>query len=264
MSAPKTPRRAVLGGSILALAGVDCFMAGGLGAAIAEHSHDIDHPDAALIAACEQHLLNTRAFNSHNEQGPEHERLWAAYEATRDLISDAVPLTMAGVLAKARAAAGEARGLEGQEQWGGSMGEGWAYDIVKDLLRLSGNPMSFEPDPEEDGEVEVLDQPHPDMDLIKAAQTFVAAEADYAANHWAEDDLDPRPDDRAAAKARLAAANAAQDETTTVLVERVATTLAGYQSKAKAAVAWYGAEPPNDGIGAEILWSLAQDLAEIA
>jgi hypothetical protein len=50
----------------------------------------------------------------------------------------------------------------------------------------------------------------------------------------------------------------------TMLVERIATSLAGYQSKAKAAVAWYGVEPPNDGIAAEILWSLARDLAELA
>jgi len=253
VSAPS--RRTVLAGSAaLAVAAIPT-------AVIALQSN----PDAELIAACKQHSLNIRAYNRSPEDdtdppGP----LWSAYETTRDLISEAVPQTLAGVIAKAKAAAHEARGLHGEEAWGGSMGERWSQDIAKDLLRITGNRVAFEPHPEEDSGAQPFDQPHPDLDLIKAAKTFVAAEAEYAATHWADDDLDPRPDDRAAAKARLVAADAAQNETATVLVERVATTLAGYQSKAKAAVAWYGAEPPNDGIGADILWSLAQDLVDLA
>jgi hypothetical protein len=249
MNAPS--RRAMLAGTDAVIAAVGIPTAAVALAA---------NPDAELIAACEQHPINTRAFNRYPEEGAETERLWAAYEATRDLISDAVPLTMAGVLAKARAAAGEARGLYGQEQWGGSMGEGWAYDIVKDLLRLSGNPVSFAPDPEEDGEVEVLDQPHPDNDLLLAAEAFVKADTEEAATLWADDDCDRRQEGRGAARDRLEAARATQERTGRVLVEAQATTLAGYGAKAMAARVWYGDTPPNDGLGAEFLWSLAEDL----
>ena len=64
--------------------------------------------------------------------------LWAAYSLTRDFITESKPQTLAGVLAKARAARHEAVDRDGDECWPGSMGEAWAFDIVNDLLRVTG------------------------------------------------------------------------------------------------------------------------------
>jgi hypothetical protein len=68
---------------------------------------------------------------------PPSSALWGAYARARDLISEAKPQTMAGVLAKAEAANAEAMS-SGEEHWEGSVGAGWACNIVNDLLRLAG------------------------------------------------------------------------------------------------------------------------------
>ena len=102
--------------------------------------------------------------------------------------------------------------------------------------------------------------PHPDIDLIHAGRDFVAAGAEERATLWAED-LDGEAEGKAEALALLEAARATQESTARVLVERPATKLAGWQTRARAAVTWFGSEPPDDGVGADILWSLAQDLA---
>lgn len=110
-------------------------------------------PDAALIAACANHPRVTEAYNADAaDEGP----LWDAYVASRDAISDARPATLAGLLAKARAAKFEARMLDGHESPDGSMAAIWSWDIVNDLLRLCGEqgdtpvPPPIPPKPPED------------------------------------------------------------------------------------------------------------------
>jgi hypothetical protein len=125
MSAP--PRRAVLTGTAAATLGA----VAATGAAAAEQN-----PDAELIRVCAQHAINKAAVNAglDYDEGP----LWDAYDATRDFISDSAPQTLAGVLAKVRAAKDESMNSDGTERWEGSMGEAWAGDIINDLLRVAG------------------------------------------------------------------------------------------------------------------------------
>ncbi len=95
---------------------------------------DASSPDAELIRVCAQHCINMDAFNNGEEgfDGP----LWAAYRHTRDFITASKPQTLAGVLAKARAARHEAHYDE--DDWGGTMGEAWAPEIINALLRVTG------------------------------------------------------------------------------------------------------------------------------
>lgn len=102
-------------------------------------SASLTHPDADLIAQCAEHAVNVAAFNRDGGKvEPEHDPLWAAYDRTRDAVSAAKPRTMDGVLAKARAAKADA-GRSGDAGYPeGCAASDWAWDIVNDLLRLSG------------------------------------------------------------------------------------------------------------------------------
>jgi hypothetical protein len=124
-------RRAILAGSGLALAAL--ALAEGASAASASGAN---RPDADLIQACAHHAINLRACNG-GESTTEDPDARAAYEKTRDLIGDAEPQTMAGILAKCRAARDEATDGGYDEEWEGSMGAVWAIDVVNDLLRLA-------------------------------------------------------------------------------------------------------------------------------
>lgn len=63
-----------------------------------------------------------------------------AYEDTLDALCDVRAQTMAGLVAKARAAKAEAIGPEGDEQIEFySVAGQWAWDLVNDVLRLSGS-----------------------------------------------------------------------------------------------------------------------------
>ena len=95
------------------------------------------NPDADLIAACEQHPALLAAYNADPDEweGPK----CAAMTRTCELIRDAKPQTMAGVVAKARAAKAEALGPSGEEQVDFTSEAGaWAWDVLNDLLRLTG------------------------------------------------------------------------------------------------------------------------------
>jgi hypothetical protein len=97
--------------------------------------------DSELIRICAEHIVNMRTFNSsQSDLESDDDPLWHAYERTRDAIHDAEPQTIAGMVAKARAAEAEAMGanLNGDENPAGTLAECWAYDLVKDLLRLYG------------------------------------------------------------------------------------------------------------------------------
>ena len=142
MSAPVTRRGMLSAGSATLLA-VDLVGSGALLGAIAEHAKDIDHPDAALIRMCEQHITNLQVFNDSEESpcgrcGPTP--LWDAYTATLDTITAAKPQTIAGMVAIARAAMAEARyegNLEDDRTYH-SVDEHLAWNLVDDLLRLHG------------------------------------------------------------------------------------------------------------------------------
>jgi hypothetical protein len=66
--------------------------------------------------------------------------LWHAYERTREAIIDAEPQTVAGMVAKARAAKVEALQPDGQEVPADCVAATWAWDIVNDLIRLNDAP----------------------------------------------------------------------------------------------------------------------------
>ncbi|MFT8245220.1 hypothetical protein [Roseomonas sp. BN140053] len=111
--------------------------------------------DAELVALCAQHITN---MDNYNRDGGileyEVDPLWQAYERTRDAIHAAVPQTLAGMLAKARAAKAEARGLRGDENPDNTPAEYWAWDLVNDLLRLASEavpaialPAALKPSP---------------------------------------------------------------------------------------------------------------------
>jgi len=113
-------RRAVLGGLVVATTAP---------AAGAASLADASDPDAELIRLCNQHILNTRAYNSYKgkEEDADDLRLWAAYCATDDAVSAAIPKTLAGVTAKARAALEDA-----------SQRVTWGEAILRDIVRIAG------------------------------------------------------------------------------------------------------------------------------
>jgi hypothetical protein len=141
MSAPT--RRNLLRVSSVLLA-ADFIGSGALGGAIAEHAKDIDHPDAALIRMCNQHIVNMNAYNnspSAAERGcdDDNDPLWDAYEDTRDAISEAEPQTIDGMVAIARAAMAEAAPdmQDADDRMFHGMDEEWAWRLVGHTLRLA-------------------------------------------------------------------------------------------------------------------------------
>ncbi|WP_043839332.1 hypothetical protein [Muricoccus aerilatus] len=93
------------------------------------------NPDAELIRLCDAHPTLLAELKTEGA-GHGYCRRWQAYERNRDAISAAVPMTMAGIVAKALAARAEARGSD--ETVHGTVAELWAWDLVKDLVRLEG------------------------------------------------------------------------------------------------------------------------------
>ena len=96
------------------------------------------NPDADLIRLCEQHDQNRRASNADLEDADDDNALWLAYLDTKYAIDAAQPQTMAGMIAKARAAKGEAAAPDGSECPENGPAARWAWDLVNDLLRLHG------------------------------------------------------------------------------------------------------------------------------
>lgn len=95
------------------------------------------NPDAKLISCCADHAKYMAAVKDapdEAEDGP----AWRAYEDNRDAISAAMPQTLAGMVAKARAAKLEATFWDSSENIDGTMGQPWAWDLVNSLLRLAG------------------------------------------------------------------------------------------------------------------------------
>ena len=81
--------------------------------------------DQAIVALCNQHLANRDAFNASPQDAGDGNPEWNAYRATDRAISEAKPMTLSGLAAKARAAK-----VDDEEKW--------AWDLVNDLIRLGG------------------------------------------------------------------------------------------------------------------------------
>jgi hypothetical protein len=93
--------------------------------------------DADLIALCAAHPALIHAVNA-SPNDCDTCPAWQAYEVSRDTIGDAKPQTLAGMRAKALAAKVEALNPDGSEQPCSTMAETWSWDLVNDLLRLTG------------------------------------------------------------------------------------------------------------------------------
>jgi hypothetical protein len=94
--------------------------------------------DADLIRICAEHAGHIAAVNEHGS-GEDDCPLWLAYARSRDAIRAAVPMTVAGMVAKARAAKAEAACKDGTERYENCPAADMAWDLVNDLLRLSGD-----------------------------------------------------------------------------------------------------------------------------
>jgi hypothetical protein len=95
-------------------------------------------PDADLIALCAQHKIARDDVNAEPDDMEDDDPVWLAYDHTRDAITASRPLTMAGIVAKAKAARFEGRHLDGTVGTPSSTADHWAWDITSDLLRLHG------------------------------------------------------------------------------------------------------------------------------
>ena len=93
--------------------------------------------DAELIRICAEHPAQINAVNHGADEGDDGPS-WRAYERSLDAIHSAVPISLAGMMAKARAAKAEALTLNGREHPENSPAAYWAWDLVNDLLRLGG------------------------------------------------------------------------------------------------------------------------------
>lgn len=121
---PNTSRRAALAGGIAALA--------------ARPAAAVPNPDAELIAMCERlprliDAVNDATADVDQEAGvPEFD----AYAAALDYIRDATPRTLAGWMAKARAAKREALDIFGEEHPESTAAAEWAWDLMNDMLAM--------------------------------------------------------------------------------------------------------------------------------
>ncbi|EHM01399.1 hypothetical protein HMPREF9946_02138 [Acetobacteraceae bacterium AT-5844] len=98
------------------------------------------HPDAHVIAACANWSATKAAYlaseeGNTREDGP----LWQAFEAACAEVSDATPLTIDGMAAKARVALADATMPDGSFMPSGTIGTDWAWQLARDIIRLQGS-----------------------------------------------------------------------------------------------------------------------------
>lgn len=97
------------------------------------------NPDAALIAACDDYMRALATYNQHGGQVDcDMDPLWHALEAAEERAADIPAATMAGLAAKARAAAAAGRMPDGSVNLGDSYAGNWPRRLVCDVLRLAG------------------------------------------------------------------------------------------------------------------------------
>ncbi len=109
-------------------------------AATTPHIPTPPYPDAALIAACAEHIVNYDAYGASDEMDDESQNpAWQEYHRTMLMIKASRAHTMEGILAKARVTKHIAQGAPGWPESAQNCGAGvWAFDLMNDLLRLHG------------------------------------------------------------------------------------------------------------------------------
>ena len=125
MSAPTT-RRALLAGAPVA-----ALIVGAAPAFTAEH------PDADMIRTCQSLAGALSAYEAC--EGADEADAGDAYERLATAIDEVRPQTLDGMVAKAKAAiehASQTPGLDVTRGERSSVAEGWAWDLMHDLLRL--------------------------------------------------------------------------------------------------------------------------------
>lgn len=127
------------------------------------------NPDAAVIALCAEHE-ETRAAACASDSEDLNDPIWLAYDRTRDAISAARPETMAGVIAKIRAAKGEARMPDGTESTENYPVPDWASQIMNDILRLN---------PQIDSQGNSALNLDPEADVIATCRRFLITRKAY-------------------------------------------------------------------------------------
>ncbi|RYH05320.1 MAG: hypothetical protein EON57_07995 [Alphaproteobacteria bacterium] len=107
------------------------------GAAAAAPLASTPNSDADLIALCARH---SALFDAASTSPIIFDKCpaWEAYVVSRDAIHDALPATLAGMRAKALVAKIEARNLDGSEEPANTAAAHMAWDLVNDLVRLTG------------------------------------------------------------------------------------------------------------------------------
>lgn len=116
-----------------------------------------DHPDAELIQSCIAHPRNIIGYWESTFDGKtDDDPAWAAYDRTRDAISDTAARTAEGMVAKAWAAKAEAVQPDGREDPDFPSNE-WAWGLLNDIIDLNAPP-------------------NPDAHLIALCQEFIDIE----------------------------------------------------------------------------------------
>ena len=90
--------------------------------------------DHDLIQLCTHHIANCQALEAC-PLDPDESSHWAAYLSSNDAISHARPTSLAGLVAKARAAKREAL-QNGREDITNGSALVWGWHLVNDLIRL--------------------------------------------------------------------------------------------------------------------------------
>jgi hypothetical protein len=119
-------RRSLLGGAAVLVAAP----------MVASAALPTPHPDADLIRICAEHVVNIEVYNRDGGMGAidDPDPLYDAYARTRDAIDQIKPVTLEGMVAKARAAKAEAAQPDGTEDFECSPAGDWAWDLLNDLL----------------------------------------------------------------------------------------------------------------------------------
>jgi hypothetical protein len=120
-----------------------------------------DHPDAEFIRFCAGHQSKLKAFEA-DQRDSDESPFWPPYNHSLRVINEVEPKTIEGLVAKAYAAKVEAynHGRDGQEDPEGTHAEGWAWNLINDLIRINAAP-------------------NPDAELIALCQEFIDLELRY-------------------------------------------------------------------------------------
>ena len=200
--------------------------------------------DAELIRMCDAHAARLAAAN---DDGPDNDAADLAYRASVDFINDTKATTLAGLLAKARAAKAEAAAFysdSDEEHWQNGPAENWAPDVCNELLALFGSAA-----------------PSPDAELLEACAAFDNLERAYIAvprDFWPD-----TPEQRAAL--------AEQDRIVTAqkpLVDRICAlrtvTREGQAARVRSLILWEGDDPTGNvdtgQVNERLLGAILRDL----